>query len=57
MGHVACMEEIKNAYKILVRRLKGRDHFEDLGVNERIIWSKMDLRETEWEGVDWIHLV
>jgi hypothetical protein len=37
MGHVACMEEIKNAYKILVRRLKGRDHFEDLGVNERII--------------------
>jgi hypothetical protein len=29
--------------------LKGRDHVEDLGVNERII--------LEWrEGVDWIHL-
>jgi hypothetical protein len=34
---------------------KGRDHLEDLGAD----WEdniRMNLRETGWEGVDWIHL-
>jgi hypothetical protein len=37
-GHVeAYMGEVRNAYKILVRSLKGRDHSGDLGVDGRII--------------------
>jgi hypothetical protein len=28
---------MRNAYEIFVRKLKGRDHLEDLVVNERII--------------------
>jgi hypothetical protein len=34
---VVCMEEIRNTYRILVVNLKGRSHWEDLDVDERII--------------------
>jgi hypothetical protein len=34
--HVAHTGEI-NAYKILVQKLKGRDHLEDLGIGGKII--------------------
>jgi hypothetical protein len=34
--HVARMDEMRNAYKVVVN-LKGRHHSEDLGVNGRII--------------------
>jgi hypothetical protein len=30
-------EAVRNAYKILVGNLKGRDHSEDLGIDGRII--------------------
>jgi hypothetical protein len=46
VGHVACMGETRNAYKILVGRPMHR-------------WEgnvKIDLRELGWEGVDWIQL-
>jgi hypothetical protein len=33
-GHVARMGD-DNAYRILVRKLQGRDHFEDLGIDAR----------------------
>jgi hypothetical protein len=36
-GNVACMGETRNAYKILFKNLKGRDHLEDLGVDRRVI--------------------
>jgi hypothetical protein len=35
--------------------LKGRDHLEDLNVDEKIILDWI-LWKTGWEGVDWIHL-
>jgi hypothetical protein len=35
-GHVACIEDIRNAYKIVVENLKGRDLFEDLSVGGRL---------------------
>jgi hypothetical protein len=35
--HVACMERMRNTYKILVGKPKGRDHSEDLGIDGRII--------------------
>jgi hypothetical protein len=36
----------------LVGNLKGRDHAEDLGVDD----IRMHLWEIEWESVDWMHL-
>jgi hypothetical protein len=55
VGHVARMRKKSNTYRILVgksekRRLLGRP---------RIGWMnniKMDLREIEWGGMDWIDL-
>jgi hypothetical protein len=35
-----------------LKNLKGRDHFEDLGTDERIILEWI----SGWEGVGWIHL-
>jgi hypothetical protein len=46
--HVAC--EIRNAYTILVGKLKWKDHSEDL-VN-----IKLYLGEIFWESADWMHL-
>jgi hypothetical protein len=55
MGHVACMGEMRNEYKILVGKPEGK---RPLG---RHIprWEdniRMDLRNTAWEGVNRIHL-
>jgi hypothetical protein len=36
-GLAARMGDMRNAYKILVGNLRGRDHSEELGVAERII--------------------
>jgi hypothetical protein len=43
-GHVACMGEMRNAYKILVESLKETDHSEDLGVDGRIILKQILLK-------------
>jgi len=54
-GHEARMSEIRNAYRILVGRSEDK----------RPLWrprrrwednTRMDLREIEWEVVDWMHL-
>jgi hypothetical protein len=49
-GHVAHVEEKRNAYSILVGRPVGRTRCR-LGDN-----IKMDLREMGWGDVDWIDL-
>jgi hypothetical protein len=54
-GHVACMEGIRNSYKISIgksegKRLLGRPRCR-LGNNSRI-----GPREIGCEGVDWINL-
>jgi hypothetical protein len=38
-----------------LENLKGRDHSEDLGVDEMIM-LKWILREVVWEGVHWIQM-
>ena len=56
VGHVACMDERKGVYKVLVgkperKRPPGRP-------SRR--WEnniKMDLQEVEYDGMDWIELV
>ncbi|KAJ4441989.1 hypothetical protein ANN_11853 [Periplaneta americana] len=55
-GHVACMGESRNAYRVLVGRPDGK---RPLG-RPRRRWEdniKMDLREVGYEGRDWINLV
>jgi hypothetical protein len=49
------MEEIRNVYQILVRKPEGKEQHG----RPRCRWEgniRLDLRETGWEGVDWIHL-
>jgi hypothetical protein len=49
------MGKMRNAYKILVRKLIGKKPHR----RPRHRWEgniRMDLRETGWEGVDWMHL-
>jgi hypothetical protein len=36
-GHVALNGEMRNAYKILVGKPKGRDNLEDPGVDSNVI--------------------
>jgi hypothetical protein len=33
-GYIACMGDMRNAYRILVENLKGRDNWGDLGICE-----------------------
>jgi hypothetical protein len=47
--------EIRNAYNILIGKPKGKR----LHGRHRRRWEgniRMDLREIEWGGVDWMHL-
>jgi hypothetical protein len=49
------MEENRNAYGILVGKPEGKRPLR----RPRHRWVdniKMDLQETEWSGMDWIHL-
>jgi hypothetical protein len=36
-GHIARMEDIRNAYNILVGKSEGKNHSEDLGIDGKII--------------------
>jgi hypothetical protein len=54
-GHVACMGERKDLYRVLVEKLKERDHLGDPGVDGRIItrcifrkWVMVILTGSSW---------
>jgi hypothetical protein len=49
------MRQMRNAYSILVRKLKRRDHLEDIGVDGRIILEWV-LEKYGVKIVDWMHL-
>jgi hypothetical protein len=53
--HVARMGEKRNAYRTLVGKPEGKS---SVGRPRRrwVDSIKMDLREIEWDGVDWIDL-
>jgi hypothetical protein len=38
-GHVACMGEGRNVFRVLVGRPEGGNHWEDLGISGRITLS------------------
>jgi len=51
-GHVARMEEIRNAYEIWLENLKRKDHSEDTCVDRKIIleWMLGKQGEKMWIG-------
>jgi hypothetical protein len=54
-GNVVQMREMRNAYKIFVRKLEGKRPF---GRPWRT-WennTRMDLLQAEWKDVDWMHM-
>jgi len=55
VGHVACMGEVRNSYKILVRKSEGKRP-SGIPMHRQENTIRMDLREIGWEGVDWLHL-
>jgi len=53
VGHIACMEWMRNTYIILVGKPDGK---RPLGRSRRR-WEynvRMALREIRWKGVDWM---
>jgi hypothetical protein len=54
-GHIARMRETRNAYRILVGKPEGKS---PLGRPRRrwVDTNKMDLREIEWDCMDWTDL-
>jgi hypothetical protein len=53
MGHVACMGDRRDAYRVLVRTPEGKRPLE----RSRLGWKdniKMNLQEMRWGGVNWI---
>jgi hypothetical protein len=55
MEHVACMEVMRNAFKILVRKHERK---RPLG-RHRHRWEiniRMHLREIGWKGMNWLHV-
>jgi hypothetical protein len=54
-GHIAQMGKTRNAYRILVGKPEGKR----LLGRPRRRWAdniKMDFREIDWDGMDWIDL-
>jgi len=55
VGHLAHMGKMRNGYKIFVWKPEGERVLRRSGHR----WENnitMDLRETVWESVDWVHL-
>jgi len=52
VGHVECMGEIRNAYKIWLENLKEGDHSEYLGMNGRVILVEFQRNTVEMIEMD-----
>ena len=55
-GHVAHMGERKGAYRVLGGNLREREHFEDTGVDGKIIlrWNFRTWNVGAWTGLIWL---
>jgi len=56
IGLVACMEERRSVYRILVGKPEGKNQLEDPGVDERIIlrWIFRKWDVGVWTGLTWL---
>jgi hypothetical protein len=57
-GHVACMGEGRNMYRVLVGKPEGKDHMKDQGVDGRVRskWTSGRLVEGVWSGFTWLRI-
>jgi hypothetical protein len=55
---VARMRMMRNAYKILVEKMKGRDHAQDLGVDGKITleWISRKQDGKVWSEFIWLKI-
>jgi hypothetical protein len=44
MGHIALIGEMRNTYKILIRKTKGKRPFGDVGEDRRMIFLDFGLK-------------
>jgi hypothetical protein len=55
--HVACMGEIRNAYKLFVAKPEERENVEELGIGERTILKRIfNKRDGVWTGLMWVRI-
>jgi hypothetical protein len=54
-GHLASVEEERNAYRILVEKLEVSNYLENLRHRFYSI-NKMDIKEIAFDAVNWINL-
>jgi hypothetical protein len=54
-GHVTCVGERRNAYRVLVGKPEGRRHLEEPGIDERIILNWI-FKKCDVKNMDWFHL-
>jgi hypothetical protein len=54
-GHVACMGEGRNVYRVLVGKPEGKHRLKDHGTDEKM-GPKWTLGRLVGRGVEWIHL-
>jgi hypothetical protein len=40
-GHITGKGDTRSTYEILAKNLKGKDHLEDLDVNERVVMKRI----------------
>jgi hypothetical protein len=54
-GHVARMEQMRNAYKVFVGKTEGKNHSEDVGIDGRIIleWIFEKKGGKAWTECNW----
>jgi hypothetical protein len=57
-GHVACIGEERNLYRVLVGKPEGKNHLEDQGVDGRIgsKWTIERWVGGAWSGFTWLRI-
>jgi hypothetical protein len=56
-GHIARRGKMRNAYNILVEKVEGIDHSEDLVVGEKILeWILRKWSGEVWIGCIWLRI-